>query len=399
MSRRLVVEADGGSRGNPGPAAYGSLVRDAETGRLLATRAEHIGIASNNVAEYGGLVAGLQLAVAIDPDAEIDVRMDSKLVVEQMSGRWKIKHEDMRRLAAEARQVVDPRQVRYTWMPRERNVDADRLANEALDDAAKGLPWRGSSVVAAPSDAAPGAAPAPTDPAPEPTQEAAAEQPLPPSRRGPADLGAATTLLLLRHGVTALTLERRFSGRGGADHPLEPLGVEQAAAAARAVEAAGGADVLVASPLLRTRQTAQAVADRLSLDVRVDDGFAECAFGEWDGLTTAEVAQRWPAELDAWHRSTSVAPPGGESLDAVARRVAVARDRVLARHPRARVVVVTHSTPIRQLVRLALGADSTALWRLESTPASLTTLRCWSDGGTAVSSYNETAHLTGLLRP
>ena len=140
MSRRLVVEADGGSRGNPGPAAYGALVRDPDTGQLLATRAEYIGIASNNVAEYGGLVAALQLAVDIDPDAAIEVRMDSKLVVEQMSGRWQIKHEDMKRLAARARSVVDPAQVRYAWIPRERNKDADRLANEALDDAARDLP-------------------------------------------------------------------------------------------------------------------------------------------------------------------------------------------------------------------------------------------------------------------
>ena len=377
MTRRLVVEADGGSRGNPGPAAYGSLVRDPDTRELLATRAEFIGVASNNVAEYGGLVAGLQLAVDIDPDAAIEVRMDSKLVVEQMSGRWQIKHEDMKRLAAAARAVVDPGQVRYAWIPRERNKDADRLANEALDDAARGLPWRGSAVGMAPE--------------PGPHSEPAAATPTP-----PADLGAATTLLLLRHGVTEYTPQRRFSGRGGADLPLTAHGHAQAAAAAEAVERAGGVDVVVASPLLRTRETAQHVADRLGIGVRVEDGWVECAFGEWDGLTAAEVAQRWPTELAAWQGSTAVAPPGGEAVDEVARRVLVARDRVLARHPRARVLVVTHATPIKQLVRLALGAGPESLWRMDSSPASLTTTRWWADGGASVGSYNETGHLLSL---
>ncbi|HET9899643.1 MAG TPA: reverse transcriptase-like protein, partial [Actinomycetes bacterium] len=93
---RLVVEADGGSRGNPGPAAYGTVVKDADSGAVLTEIAEYLGTASNNVAEYNGLLAGLRAAHDIDPQARIEVRMDSKLVVEQMSGRWKIKHPDMR---------------------------------------------------------------------------------------------------------------------------------------------------------------------------------------------------------------------------------------------------------------------------------------------------------------
>ena len=136
MSARYVVEADGGSRSNPGPAAYGVLVRDAETGEVVAERAEFIGVASNNVAEYSGLVAGLELVLALDPTAQVEVRMDSKLVVEQMSGRWKIKHEDMRRLALKARDTFPPAQVTYTWIPRQQNSAADSLVNQALDAAA-----------------------------------------------------------------------------------------------------------------------------------------------------------------------------------------------------------------------------------------------------------------------
>ncbi|WP_344315685.1 reverse transcriptase-like protein, partial [Streptomyces rhizosphaericus] len=142
MARRFIVEADGGSRGNPGPAGYGALVRDAETGETLAEVAEYLGTATNNVAEYKGLIAGLRAAHALDPAAEVRVRMDSKLVIEQMSGRWKIKHPDMRPLAAEAKRIVPPGQVTYEWIPRENNKHADRLANEAMDAGKRGERWQ-----------------------------------------------------------------------------------------------------------------------------------------------------------------------------------------------------------------------------------------------------------------
>ena len=137
----LIVEADGGSRGNPGHAGYGALVRDPKTGAILVEKAGYIGIASNNVAEYSGLLAGLELAKEIDPDCRILVKLDSKLVVEQMSGRWKIKHADMQKLAGQARRIVDSRRVRYEWIPRERNKDADRLSNEAMDAGMAGVEW------------------------------------------------------------------------------------------------------------------------------------------------------------------------------------------------------------------------------------------------------------------
>ena len=132
--RRLIIEADGGSRGNPGPAGYGALVRDASTGEVLATESEYLGVVTNNVAEYSGLIAGLRLAARLDPHASVLVRMDSRLVVEQMSGRWKIKHPDMKPLALRAGEAARGfAEVSYEWVPRERNKDADRLANEAMD--------------------------------------------------------------------------------------------------------------------------------------------------------------------------------------------------------------------------------------------------------------------------
>ena len=130
--RSVVVEADGGSRGNPGEAAYGAVLRDADTGEVIAERAECIGVATNNVAEYRGLIAGLELYNEHAPDADLEVRMDSRLVVEQMSGNWKIKHPDMKPLALEANRIAPPGTT-YTWVPREQNKHADRLANEAMD--------------------------------------------------------------------------------------------------------------------------------------------------------------------------------------------------------------------------------------------------------------------------
>ena len=132
--RRLVVEADGGSRGNPGPAAYGALVRDAETGETLLAEGLVIGETTNNVAEYRGLIAGLEMARQVDPGAPVEVRMDSKLVIEQMAGRWKIKHPSMKPLALKASGLRPPA-VRWTWVPRAENKRADALVNAALDGA------------------------------------------------------------------------------------------------------------------------------------------------------------------------------------------------------------------------------------------------------------------------
>ncbi|MBX3309310.1 MAG: reverse transcriptase-like protein [Cryobacterium sp.] len=133
MTRVLVIEADGGSRGNPGQAGSGSVVIDPETGEVLAEVGRYLGVVSNNVAEYTALIEGVRRALAIDPDAELHVRMDSKLVVEQMSGRWKIKHPDMAELAAVARQLLTGTPVRFEWIPRERNKRADAAANRAMD--------------------------------------------------------------------------------------------------------------------------------------------------------------------------------------------------------------------------------------------------------------------------
>ncbi|MFI1967915.1 bifunctional RNase H/acid phosphatase [Streptomyces cinnamoneus] len=394
MANRFVVEADGGSRGNPGPAGYGAVVLDAATGEALAEAAEYIGTATNNVAEYKGLIAGLKAAKALDPDAEIAVRMDSKLVVEQMSGRWKIKHPDMKPLAAEAQRVFPAGRVAYEWIPREKNKHADRLANEAMDAGKAGRQWepgRSSAGLAAAASAPSGVAAALQVPAAEPLAEPKAS---PVGWAAPADLGAPTTFVLLRHGETALTPQKRFSGSGGSDPGLSPAGRRQAEAAAAALAARGTIQAVVTSPLLRCRETAGAVAARLGLDVRVEEGLREADFGAWEGLTFAEVRERHPEDLDAWLASSKAAPTGGgESFAAVARRVSLTRDRLLARYASRTVLLVTHVTPVKTLVRLALGAPPESLFRMELSAASLSAVAYYADGNASLRLLNDTSHL------
>ncbi|MBT2366363.1 bifunctional RNase H/acid phosphatase [Streptomyces sp. ISL-10] len=425
--REFVVEADGGSRGNPGPAGYGAVVLDPVTGETLAEAAAYIGVATNNVAEYKGLVAGLEAARELDPDAFVRVRMDSKLVVEQMSGRWKIKHPDMKPLAAEAAAVFPPARVTYEWIPRERNKHADRLANEAMDAGRKGRQWEPSRSTAAldisrdteaarvVGDAAAGAAKAraalagtaggtapvltavpeaaPTTTRPAPAAAAAA--PAPTTGWGAsADLGTPSTFVLLRHGETALTPEKRFSGSGGSDPVLSDVGRHQAEAVAAALAARGTIQTVVSSPLRRCRETAEIVAARLGLDVIVDEGLRETDFGAWEGLTFAEVRERYPDDLDAWLASPKAAPTGGgESFATVTRRVASTRDKLLARHPGRTVLLVTHVTPIKTLARLALGAPPESLFRMELSAASLSALAYYVDGNASLRLLNDTSHL------
>ncbi|WP_405596864.1 bifunctional RNase H/acid phosphatase [Streptomyces sp. NBC_01410] len=411
--REFVVEADGGSRGNPGPAGYGAAVIDPKTGETLAEAAEYIGVATNNVAEYKGLIAGLKAAKALDPDASVRVRMDSKLVVEQMSGRWKIKHPDMKPLAAEAARVLPASQVRYEWIPREKNKHADRLANEAMDAGKKGKQWEPSRSTAAldaldakaarvVGDAAAGAAKAraalagrgPADEAAAGEAVAEPEAAEPSVGWGPADLGTPATFVLLRHGETPLTPEKRFSGSGGTDPSLSPAGMRQAEAVAAALAARGTVQEIVSSPLKRCRETAEAVATRLGLDVRIEEGLRETDFGAWEGLTFAEVQQRYADDLSAWLASTKVEPTGGgESFATVARRVAATRDRLTARYAGRTVLLVTHVTPIKTLVRLGLGAPPESLFRMELSAASISAVAYYSDGTASVRLLNDTSHL------
>ena len=136
---KVQIKADGGSRGNPGIAGSGTVLYDA-SGTVLTSIADYVGTATNNVAEYRALLNGLEAARDLGA-TEVEVLMDSKLVVEQMSGRWKIKHPDMKELALKAQAIArDFDAISYTWIPRAENSEADALANQAMDaGAGKGL--------------------------------------------------------------------------------------------------------------------------------------------------------------------------------------------------------------------------------------------------------------------
>lgn len=208
------------------------------------------------------------------------------------------------------------------------------------------------------------------------------------------DLGAPATFVLLRHGETALTPEKRFSGSGGSDPELSATGRQQAARAAEAFAARGTVQEIVSSPLRRCRETAEAVAGRLGTEVRIEDGLRETDFGAWEGLTFAEVRERHGADLTAWLASPDVAPTGGgESFAEVAERVSAARDRLIALHAGRTALLVTHVTPIKTLVRLALGAPPESLFRMELSPASVSTVAYYADGNPSLRLLNDTSHL------
>ncbi|WP_091558079.1 bifunctional RNase H/acid phosphatase [Micromonospora pattaloongensis] len=413
MHRRVVIEADGGSRGNPGPAGYGAVVRGAG-GEVLAERSESIGVATNNVAEYSGLIAGLEAAAELGA-TEVEVRMDSKLVVEQMSGRWQIKNPGLRPLAARAAALsrgFDA--VRYGWIPRERNKHADALANAAMDVAAGKTPKTVRTVEVAEPEPEPREVAAPDSPARAQARQVAAQaretaaqaresgaQPggaradAPTARSSwePRPATAATRLLLVRHGETERTAQRRYSGRG--DVPLSERGAAQAAAtAARIAALAPSVAAVVTSPLARCTATAEAIAGALGgTPVLPERDLVECDFGEWEGCTFAEVRERWPAEMDAWLASTSVAPPGGEAFIEVGARVRRAVSGLLQTYRGQTVVVVSHVSPLKLMLRDALAANDAFLHRLYLDPAGLSIVDTWPDGGVAVRAVNDTAHL------
>ena len=194
MARNFRLTADGGSRGNPGPAGYGAVVT--ENGKIIAELYDVIGVATNNVAEYSGLLAGLTHIHQLDADATVEVAMDSKLVVEQMSGRWQIKHADMRDLAKQCRDAHNPTLITYSWIPRDENSHADRLANKALDGGAANEPI------------------------------AVKQENFLTDRLRSKEV--PTTLSFVRHGETILTPTRKFSGTGALDPELTADGLAQA---------------------------------------------------------------------------------------------------------------------------------------------------------------------------
>jgi len=359
MVRHFKLTADGGSRGNPGPAGFGAVVT--ENGKIVAELFDVIGTATNNVAEYNGLLAGLSHINKLDKDATVEVAMDSKLVVEQMSGRWQIKHADMRDLAKQCRDAHAPSLVTYSWIPRDENSHADRLANKALDGESAHKP------------------------------AAVIQQNYLTDRLRSAEI--PTFIYFIRHGETVLTPTRKFSGTGSLDPELMQDGLDQAdLVAEEAVKL--GADVLIASPLKRTTQTAQAIARTTGLEIIFDESWYELSFGDWDGKSIEEVKAEDPDAYQAWLNSTAYAPGGGESYDDASIRIEEALEKLVAQYPGKKVIVVTHNGVIKTAIKLAMGAPAEAVFHVDATPCSISSISIWpSDGLRAVRSVNERGHL------
>lgn len=427
----LLVEADGGSRGNPGVAGYGALVRTAE-GVLLAERAAPLGQASNNVAEYSGLIAGLQavLDLGLAAGAQVEVRMDSKLVVEQMSGRWKIKHADMRRLALQARDLAG--QIRaaggvvgYVWIPRAENADADALSNDGMDgrtvhrdhieapatprpapepDSLFDLPGEDAGSATSTTASSTTTAPEPATDLPDPQEPTFGDSRAPVgevlfSTETEPTLDGPCHIVLVRHGVTDFTRSHRVDGRGGADPDLNAEGLAQAEAAAGAVqellERSGASDVtVVTSSLARAMQTGAAVGRILGVTPTVDRDWDEQAFGDWDGRTMPDLVNEFGPDLLALRQDPAYSRPGGESRAELTDRVTQALARAVARG--GTVVVATHRIPIMVVLSQVLGIDADRGWSLATAPASLTALEFWTDGGVQVAFVNDTHHLHDL---
>jgi broad specificity phosphatase PhoE/ribonuclease HI len=371
--RRLVVEADGGSRGNPGNAGYGALVREAVSAEVIAERAESVGIASNNVAEYSGLIAGLKAAFEIDPGAQVMVRLDSKLLVEQMTGRWRIKAPDLRPLAQAARDVADQfgaagGSVAYTWIPRTENSAADALANAAMDG--ESVDWTSDSAKA------------------DGTEEAShPEAVLRP------DLGNPTRIVLVRHGVTDFTIAGKLDGRGGSDPSLNAEGLRQARAAARGVRAFIGDTpaTVITSSLQRAAETGAAIAGELGVRAQVDADWDEQSFGDWDDRSMADLAANEPHELLRFRNDPQYSRPGGEAHADLEARVLAAFQRATVAG--GTVVVASHRKPIITVLAHLLGIPHERIWVLATAPASLTSVEVWADSGASVAFVNDTSHL------
>lgn len=376
--RAVLVEADGGSRGNPGNAAYGAVLKDADTGEVIAERGERIGIATNNVAEYRGLIAGLEMYAEHALGADLEVRLDSKLVVEQMSGRWKIKHPDMVPLALRANRLAPPG-TRYVWVPRAQNAHADRLANEALDapeGVVVGSTWGEPLAGDPPAQAAAVVeSPTPATAAPDSTDTI---RPAPPWEQG-----RPTTLVLVRHGDTDHTAARTFSGRTGSDPGLNDHGRAQVRATAEWLSPLAGENdlVMLSSPMRRTRESADIVAEQLGATYETAEALIEAGFGRWEGLTHGEVLQQDPQGFTTW-LSDPTHPAGvdGDSMQGMADRMREARDLMLRQHATRTVLAVTHLTPIKMLVRSVLDLPFEAAFKTEIMPASVTVLTWYPDG-------------------
>lgn len=222
------------------------------------------------------------------------------------------------------------------------------------------------------------------------TEQVTPAEATPPAAAWNGQTGEPTRLLLLRHGQTELSVGRRYSGHG--DPELTALGHAQAAGAAVRLARIADIAAVLSSPLRRARQTAAGIAEASNAPLEVREGLIETDFGAWEGLTFGEAQRRDPELHALWLGSQEVSPPGGESFASVSERLAAERDAILAAYPGQTVVVVSHVTPIKMLLRDALQGGPEILYRLHLDLASLSEVNFYPDGGASVRLVNDTSH-------
>lgn len=365
----IFLYADGASRGNPGPAAYGVHIEDG-AGNTIADFGEAIGTATNNQAEYSAVIAGLRYLTQTD-FRQVTVRMDSKLVVEQLSGRWKIKNPGMVELAIAARELVSKFYVVFEWIPREQNKSADANANQALDSGSF------SSVFDSQIELA----------SVQPRGIRAARQTIEP-----------TTIVVVRHGHTVNTERNVISGGDGTDPALSELGIWEAEGAARALPQLityFGLPEIAAihhSPMLRTTQTAEAMAKIVSVPRVADPRLREIGFGDWEMRQISELETDSSAEVASWRGSMTVRPPGGESVLDLQNRVWESLDELIENYRTKTVVVSTHMMPTRAFAAAAYNSEQ-SYWGLGTSPAGISIYRFFGRSFAEIFLQNYCAHM------
>jgi probable phosphoglycerate mutase len=296
-----------------------------------------------------------------------------------MSGRWKIKHPDMMQLGAKVQKQIAGKDVEFVWIPREQNTLADALANKAMDFSPEPVAQAAEFNLSEPSSIR----------APRPTSN------------------VATTLILVRHGRTALTESRKISGGTGENPELSSLGKQDAREVAQELSLVGSTGnfgylakpvAVIHSPITRALQTAQVIGSKLSLPLVPEGDLAEIGFGDWEGLTNEEVFVGFEQQYSAWRGSFEVAPPNGESLKDFDARVRSSLERILKTFAGQTVVVVAHVMPIRALLRIANDSSIAGFWRPNIGPASISIARYFGHEAAEIICMNSTAHLSSSLR-
>ncbi len=365
----IFVYCDGASRGNPGPASYGVHIEDSN-GQTIVDFGEGLGDQTNNFAEYQGVIAALRYLTATEY-RNVTIRLDSKLVVEQLSGRWKVKSPDIRELVAEASELLGAFDVKLEWIPREQNTIADGLANLALDQGD--------------------------------FQTSEASLPLsaiqPRSIRAPRQTVEPTTLVVIRHGSTASTEANLIAGGDGEDPPLSELGNREAALAASAVSglleyyALPAISRIVHSPMARTSQTAAAISRELGLGAENESRLVEIGFGDWEGISMTELEVDSSSDVAAWRNSVTSKPPKGESIQELEARVSGAITELISGSQGKTVAIVTHMMPTRAIARMAQASNDQTNWNINFAPCGISIYRFYGTDFAESFCINSCGHL------